>query len=338
MNAGRRLPPLFIVALFSLAVLSIAPWVGRHWIGPGEIWRAGTDSTAAEIFWQLRLPRVLAAFVAGMGLSVCGMVFQSLFRNPLAEPFTLGVASGASAGASVYLVWGTPFLVFGIGGLSLCAFGGAMLTILFLFALARQRGGYSPTRLLLAGVAVSLTLSSIIMFIQQMSDLTTSIRILHWIMGGLEVVGYQPVLNMLPFVLLGVVVVAMHIPELNQLPLGDDWACGRGVNVARVRRRLFVATSLMVGGIVAECGPIGFVGLIAPHICRRLIGVDHRWLMPATLLFGGAFLALTDTFARSCIPNAQIPVGVVTAMLGGPFFLWLLFQDRPALHASTGLS
>jgi iron complex transport system permease protein len=181
--------------------------------------------------------------------------------------------------------------------------------------------------MLLAGVAVSLFFSSVILFLQYLSDFTQSFRILHWLMGGLEAVGYESVLNMLPFVLAGSAALFLLTRELDLLMVGDDMAISRGVDAKRVKRIVFFVTSLMVGGVVAACGPIGFVGMMAPHICRLLIGCHHRYLMPATLLFGGSFLVICDTVARTLIAPAEIPVGVITSLLGGPFFVWLLLTN-----------
>jgi iron complex transport system permease protein len=193
--------------------------------------------------------------------------------------------------------------------------------------------------MLLAGVAVSFFFSSLILFLQYLSDFTQSFRILRWLMGGLEILGFDTVLNLLPLVLGGSAVLTLLRRELNLLTTGEDLALSRGVDVRRVKLVLFLVTSLMVGGVVAVCGPIGFVGMMAPHICRLLVGWDHAHLFPTTLLFGGTFLTFCDTLARTLIAPAEIPVGIITALLGGPFFIWLLlssplagtglFRDRP---------
>ncbi len=187
-----------------------------------------------------------------------------------------------------------------------------------------MKGGFSTATMLLAGVAINFFFSSLILLIQYFSDFTDSFRILRWLMGGLETVGFESVVNTLPFVLAGIFIVFTQVHGLNLMCLGEEIAISRGVAINKTRCLLFFATSLMVGGIVAVCGPIGFVGMMVPHICRLMIGADHRFLLPATLLFGGSFLCLCDTAARTLIAPAEIPVGVITAVLGGPFFLWLL--------------
>lgn len=179
--------------------------------------------------------------------------------------------------------------------------------------------------MLLAGVAVSFFFSSLILFLQYLSDFTRTFRMLRWVMGGLEqIVGFDEVFNVVPFVVTGTLVLFYLTHELNLITTGEELATARGVDVNRMKLLVFMAASLMVGAVVAICGPIGFVGLLVPHISRLLIGADHRWLTPATLLFGGAFLTLCDTLARIAIAPTELPVGIITSLLGGPFFLWLL--------------
>jgi iron complex transport system permease protein len=308
-------------------VLLLCPFVGLQRILPADVLTASTGDMVWTIFWRIRVPRVCVAFLAGAGLAVSGMAFQAMFRNPLATPFTLGVASGASLGAAFYMRLGLSFALLGISGISIFAFGGALGAICLVYGLTRCRRGFSTATMLLAGIAASMFFSSLIMFLQYLSDFTQSFRILRWLMGGLQVVGYESLFHLLPFFVIGTAVLLLLGHELNLLATGDDIAASRGVNVAGTKRLLFLATSLTVGGIVAVCGPIGFVGMMGPHICRLLVGANHRYLIPASLLFGGLFLALCDTLARVLIAPAEIPVGVITALLGGPFFMWLLLRS-----------
>jgi iron complex transport system permease protein len=208
--------------------------------------------------------------------------------------------------------------------MSILAFLGAVLAIFIVYGITNLRRGFSTATLLLAGVAISFFFSSLILFMQYWSNPHDAARILRYVMGSLSVVGYGEVLNVVPFVAVGCVLVLMLTHELNLMTTGEDIATSRGVNVLLTKRLAFFATSLMVGGIVAMCGPIGFVGMMAPHICRLLVGWNHRALAPATVLFGGTFLVLCQTLAQS-LPT-QVPVGIVTALLGGPFFLWLLLS------------
>lgn len=305
------------LAVLGVAVLLAAPFVGSAAIGGAE---------GGPVFWQLRVPRVILAFLAGSALGVAGMAFQAMFRNPLATPFTLGVSSGAALGAAACIRLGWTVSLLGVSPVSLCAFAGAFLSLLLVYGITLARREASTAVMLLAGVAVSLFFTSVVLFLQYVSGFSDSFRIVRWLMGGLETAGYGGVLDVFPFALSGCAVVLFHTRELNLLAVGDDFAVSRGVDAPRVKAVLFIASTLMVGGVVAVCGPIGFVGMMAPHICRLLVGAEHRALMPATFLFGGVFLVACDAFSRMVIAPAEIPVGVVTALLGGPFFVWLLLR------------
>lgn len=315
---------LALLAVLTLLVLAVSPFIGSRPIPVSALWQSG-DETVSRILWDLRIPRVVMALLAGASLAASGLVFQAVFRNPLAEPFTLGVASGASLGASLYTRLGLAFSLLTVSGVSWFAFAGAVLAMLLVFGLTRMQQGFSNATLLLAGVAINFCFSSLILFLQYFSDFTQSYAILRWLMGGLgSVVRFNDVRAILPLVATGSLIVVYLTHELNLIATGDDLAASRGVEVRRVKLVLFFAVSLMVGAVVAMCGPIGFVGLMAPHICRLLIGPDHRYLTPATLLFGAAFLTVCDTAARTMMAPAELPVGILTSLLGGPFFLWLL--------------
>lgn len=330
--SGHRRRGLLLVGLAVawLAVLVLAPLIGSQRIGLAEV-LAG-DPTASLIFWQIRLPRVLLALLAGGALAVAGVGFQTLFRNPLAEPYTLGVATGAALGAVVALRFADPSTFAGFSVVAVASFSGAVGATALVVGLAwRGHGGEGRVEtgtLLLAGVAVSLSASAIILFLQYLSDATQTFRMVRWMMGGLSVVGYRDVLWVLPWVVAGSAVLLVLRWDLNQLLTGEELAAGRGVDVSRLRFLVLGVTSMMIGALVAVTGPIGFVGLMVPHLLRRGIGHDHLFLAPAAILGGGAFLALCDLAARTVMAPAQIPVGVLTALLGGPFFLWLLLARR----------
>ncbi|MBM4353798.1 MAG: iron ABC transporter permease [Deltaproteobacteria bacterium] len=323
---SRSRTATFLVGLLAALALTVllAPLAGMKGYLPWDVLSGSLTSVDEGIFWKVRVPRVLLALVAGAALALSGMTFQSMFRNALATPYTLGVASGGSFGAALTVKLGFTFSIAGLPASSLGAFLGCLLAVTLVYGVTRLKQGFSTATMLLAGVAVGFLFSSLLMFLQYMSDFAETFRIVRWLMGGLDVVGYRHVLELLPLVLVGAAAVFLHLRELNLLVTGDDLAAGRGVDVTAVRRRLFFATSLMVGGVVAACGPIGFVGMMAPHICRLIIGADHRLLAPAAVLLGAVFLAVCDTVARTLIAPAEIPVGVITALLGGPFFLWLL--------------
>lgn len=316
----------FIVV--ALVLLVLLPFVGMSVISLREITDPNYSPIDYRIFWNLRLPRILLAYTVGGALAICGMVFQAMFRNALAEPFTLGVASGASLGAALYIQIGFTFTVFGFNGASVFAFAGALITISVVYSISKLRKGFSVTTMLLAGVSLNFFFTSIIMFLQYISDFTTSFRIVRWLMGNLDVNGLTAFFNIAPFVILGLVVVMFLATDINVLSTGEELALSRGVNVRRTRNILFITSSLVVGAAVSICGPIGFLGMMAPHICRLIIGNDHRYLAVASFLFGGFFLALCDTLARIVIAPAEIPVGIITAVLGCPFFLWLLLTNK----------
>jgi iron complex transport system permease protein len=284
------------------------------------------NAVEARIMRDVRLPRVTLAFVAGAALATAGMAFQALFRNGLATPYTLGVSAGASLGAAVYVHAGTATVVAGIPGETFAALTGAALSTTLVYALARAATGFSAATLLLAGVAVSFLCTSVILAIQYVGDVTTAFRIGRWLLGGLEVVGFSSVWQVLPFAALGIAVLLLISRELDQLVAGEEAAASRGVSVATVKRLIFIAASLMVGGVVATCGPIGFVGLIVPHVGRLFLGPGHRALGPFCVLAGGAFLVACDAVARTVVAPIEIPVGIVTALIGGPFFLALLVR------------
>ncbi len=323
---------LILAGLLVMAVLAVVlmPYYGMETIPFSALWGAVDDPMKLDILWRLRIPRVGMAFLAGAALASSGMSFQAMFRNPLATPFTLGISSGASLGAALCILLGWKFSLLGIPGVALAAFIGAAITIFLVYTLTTHAPqGSTTATMLLAGVAISFFFSSIILFLQYISDFTQSFRMIRWVMGGMEnVVDFGEVLTVLPFVISGCLIIASLTHELNLMLMGEDFAISRGVALPQTKLLLFFAVSLMVGAVVAFCGPIGFVGLMAPHICRLLIGPDHRWLFPATGLLGGTFLVICDTVGRTIMAPAELPVGVITALLGGPFFLWLLLSRK----------
>jgi iron complex transport system permease protein len=322
MSRGRRKLVVGLLVAGTVLVLAGAPFVGMTPIFPDVLLEgAGKEQ---EIFWRIRVPRVLAAWIAGAGLAAAGMAFQALFRNPLATPFTLGVASGAALGAAVSIRAGLSIVFLGISSVSLAAFAGAAMSVFFVYGLSRVKAPLTTATLLLAGVAVNFFFTSLNLFTQYISDFTHTFRIIRWLMGGLEITGFDSVLQMAPLAASGLALIVFKWRELDLLSTDEEIAASRGVDVPGAQRILFFASSLVVGGVVAVCGPIGFVGIMAPHICRLLVGTQHAYLIPSTVLFGGSFLLLCDTLARTIIAPAEIPVGVITALLGGPFFLWLL--------------
>lgn len=316
---------LLFIFFAAMVVLVLAPFWGIESISLNSLFDPD-EPLKSEIFWKIRLPRIIVAFLAGAALTISGMAFQAMFRNPLATPFTLGISSGAAFGAAIYIKIGLIFSILGISGQSFSAFIGAIVSVLLVYGISQIKKGFTTATMLIAGVAINFFFASLILFIQYLSDFANSFRIIRWLMGGFEIVGFRPVLTMLPFIVVGTTAIFLLTNELNLLTLGEDMALSRGAAVKNVKARLFIVVSLMIGSVVSVCGPIGFIGMMAPHICRLLIGAEHRFLTPASFLFGGAFLVVCDTLARLLIAPAEIPVGVITALLGGPFFLWLLLS------------
>lgn len=316
---------LFGLAAVYLAILVITPLLGTENLTWSEI--SDPRSAAHLIFWDLRIPRVLLGLLVGGSLAVAGVALQGLFRNPLAEPYTLGVASGASLGAVAALTLGAGVSTLGIPLIGMASFAGSLAVSLTLIAIASRQSLGGSHGLLLAGVAISLSCSALILLAQYLADSTQTYRMVRWMMGGLSVVGFAEVLWLTPFAFVGSAYLFFHRNELDLMLAGQEIAASRGVDLRRLRMAILGATSLMIAALVAVAGPIGFVGLIVPHLSRRWLGSGHLVLLPASFLGGGAFLALCDAVARRLLAPAELPVGVLTALIGGPFFLGLLLRS-----------
>lgn len=288
----------------------------------GEPWWPQANEV---ILFQIRLPRVALAGLVGASLALAGAALQGLFRNPMAGPSVLGVSSGAALGAAWAVVAGWQGRVAGLGAVPLAAFGGALLSAVLVYRFARVGGRVSVTRLLLAGVAVGSFFSALVSLIIVFGERQAS-AVVFWLMGSLAGADWAGVALVLPYFAAGLAVVVLHGRDLNAMVLGEEAALHLGIDVERVKARLLVATSLLTGAAVAVSGVIGFVGLIVPHAVRLVIGPDHRLLVPAAGLAGAAFLTLVDAAARTAIAPVEIPVGAITSLLGGPFFLLLLHR------------
>lgn len=318
--------------LFFVMVLLIAPLIGPTPINLGKALSRGipfADNVDANILFVARFPRILLGALTGGALAVSGAVLQALLRNDLAAPFTLGISSGASLGAVVAIALGWNFVFLGFSTISIFAFLGALGAMVLVFNLVKTRHGDFPTAvLLLAGVTANFFFASLVMFIHYLSDFTQSFQIVRWLMGGLDITNYRTVGSIVPMILIGLGGLLFIARELNLISAGVHSAQSRGVDVVRTQKLAFVLTSLTTGTVVAVSGPIGFVGLIVPHMVRLMIGPDLRLLIPASFFFGASFLILCDSFGRTVIAPVEIPVGVITALLGGPFFVWLLKRQR----------
>jgi iron complex transport system permease protein len=279
------------------------------------------------VILMLRLPRVLAAMLVGGALAAAGCALQALFRNPLAEPFTLGISSGSSLAAVLAIRIGIES-AFGGMGVGLSALVGAVGALLFVERLGRIGRNLPPATLVLAGVTISMFCSSASVLVQYTSDFSDVSHMLAWMIGGLDATRMFSVEVAAAPIGIGLVVLFLYGRELNALAAGPDVAASLGVAVARTQRLVFAVASLLVGAAIALAGPIGFIGLIVPHTLRALLGPDHRLLLPASMFGGAVLLVLCDTLSRLLIAPASLPTGAVTAVLGGPFFLYILVAQK----------
>jgi iron complex transport system permease protein len=333
MNIRRRIA-VAVAAFGAIATcaLALGPLVGSTSISLRralDFSQPFADNVDAQIFFVARLPRTLAGALVGAALASAGVVFQGLLRNPLATPFTLGVSAGAALGAMLAITFDWTLGIVGISAVPAASFVGAAGAVAIVYALARAKhSGLSTDVLLLAGVTMNAFFSALILAVQYFSDFADAYRTLRWLMGDLDVSSYQPLVTALPLLFIAFIAFAWLARPLNLLSLGADNAETRGVSVASAQRQAFFSASLATGAAVSVAGPVGFVGIIVPHLVRLLVGSDHRVVLPSSALFGAAFLVGCDVVARTVIAPVEVPVGVVTALIGGPFFLWLLVRKR----------
>ena len=316
----------------ALAAILLGPLVGPTAIDFRRVFDFSVpfaDNPDAQIFFIARLPRTLAGASVGALFAAAGVVFQGLLRNPLATPFTLGVSTGAALGAILAITFNWSIGIVGLSAVPVAAFAGSLMAVAIVYALAQARHrGLSTTVLLLAGVTMNAFFSAMILFVQYFASFADSYRTLRWLMGDLDVSSYQPLLAAAPTAVVSLAAFAWLARPLNLLSLGPDSAESRGLDVTLAQRGAFFSASLATGAAVSIGGPIGFVGIIVPHLVRLLVGPDHRLVLPASALFGAAFLVACDVVARTILAPIELPVGIITALIGGPFFLWLLIAKR----------
>jgi iron complex transport system permease protein len=314
-----------ILTLLLIISTAVALVVGRQKIDFSSLL---SDPFSRTLFFRLRLPRVLMGLTIGASLAVTGASLQALFRNPLADPYTLGISGGGALGASVAIALGWSARVAGIPLVFVAAFLGAVLAATFVRIIARTGAVVLPGALLLSGVVVNLVALAAVLTIQYVADPNSSLEILRWMVGSLDVIGMEPVGRMLILLVPAWVALLILSGQLNLLAIDEDTAATLGVNVRRCETVVHTVCSLIVGVTVAMGGAIGFVGLIVPHAVRMMFGEDLRIVLPGSLLLGGAFLVLADALARTALPSGELPVGAITGLLGGPVFLWLLRRRR----------
>ncbi len=317
--------------LVFITVALVAPWIGPEAVTWRSVWNyvAGTgDPGLGHIFFTLRVPRVWLALLAGGTLAVSGAALQVLFRNPLVEPYTLGITGGASLGA--FLTIAFPALAVSVGpfhAVVLFSLLGAAATLGVIYRLASEQAGLALPTLLLAGISVSVVCMGAIVLITYLTTPHKLMVFQRWVMGGLGTVGYRDLAAVLPLLVPGVGMLLYHARALTHLALGEEMARGQGVEVGLVQRQVFLGAGLGTAAVVGAAGPIAFVGLIVPHAVRRLSGVDQMVVLPASFLAGGAVLALCDCLARTVLAPTELPVGIITSVAGGPLFIYLLIRS-----------
>ena len=294
---------------------------------PGLQLEADWSRTFATIVYQIRLPNTALMALAGMALGGSGAAYQGLFRNPLADPYIIGVASGAGLGAVLAMAANWPVSLLGMATVPLAAFIAALITVAVVYGIARVGRSTPVTTLILAGVAVSSFATAMTSLIMLLSTDELH-RAVNWMVGGFALGGWEPVLASLPYLLIGLAVLALLGRQLNVLQFGDEQARQMGLDVERSKLIIVVAASLVAATAVAFSGIIAFVGLIVPHVVRLLWGPDYRRTLPLAILVGGSFLLAADVVARVILAPRELPVGVITAVVGAPFFLWLLYRTK----------
>lgn len=295
----------------------------------GITWKDDIPKNEEMIIWNIRLPRVLLALFVGASLALAGAAFQGLLRNPLADPYTIGVSSGAALGAVIVLFFQVTIVWLGSFTLPIVAILSGFLTLIIVFGLVRLSSrNLAIETIILAGIIVSAFVGAIISLIIALSDQDSMTQIIYWLYGSVSMRGWSHVQLILPFMIIGTFMLIFHYRELNALALGEDAAEHIGVNVNRGKILILIGASLLTGAAVAVSGTIGFVGLVIPHLVRLITGPNHRYVLPLSMLVGGAFLVCADLIARTIIAPKELPIGVITALIGAPVFALLLVRER----------
>lgn len=279
------------------------------------------------IIYNIRLPRILLSGFVGMGLSIVGTSFQALFKNPMADPYVLGISSGAALGAAIAIILGISGSFLGFGAVTIMAFTGAILTAFLVYNIARIGNKTSTVTLLLAGVTVSFFLSSIISLIMVFNYKQVD-KIIFWMMGSFSAASWKQVILLIPFIVVGLLLILSFSRDLNIMLTGDDTANSLGIEVEQVKKLVLIVSSALVAACVSVSGVIGFVGLIVPHMIRIIVGPNHRILIPFSAVSGALFMILCDTFARTLAAPSEIPVGAITSLIGAPYFIYLLLKSK----------
>ncbi len=322
--------PFLSAFLFLATAMLLSLAIGSVFIPPSDLMavlQGGGSEIASSILLKIRLPRTILITLTGMALGGSGAAYQGLFRNPLADPYLIGVASGAGLGAVIAMSIKWPYTVWGLMAVPMAAFLAALLTVFIVYFLARLGRTVPTTNLILAGVAFSSFATSLTSFLMLRSTGEVR-RALGWLLGGVSQSGWTAILAILPYLLIGLGILMLSGHSLNLLQFGDDQAQQLGLNVTRVKTLLLVSASMAAAAAVSFSGIIGFIGLIVPHVMRMWHGADYRRLLPLSVLGGGAALLISDVLARVILAPQEIPVGIITALAGAPFFLWVLRRAK----------
>jgi iron complex transport system permease protein len=338
---GRRILIGLSVALAVLVMLCLQ--VGSEYINPikilsllghalqnGDVSRESIGTTGTILF-HIRLPRVLLSIIVGASLASVGVALQALLRNPLADPYVLGISSGSALGASIAMLFGVGTSFLALTALPLCGFAGGLMALIVVYRIGSSGGRLPVHGLLLAGVILNAIFTALIMFITSIMDPNRSFGMMAWLMGTLSAHVSSGLTILLAYVLIGLLVLYSQATTLNLMTLGDESARSLGVETEGVKKLIFVTSALVTGAVVSVSGMIGFIGMVVPRAVRLVLGADHRLLLPASALVGGMFLLLADTAARTLLSPTEIPVGIITALTGGPFFVYLLMRKKGTL-------
>jgi iron complex transport system permease protein len=317
--------------IFLLITLLLSLAVGSIFIPPAELWLllsgASSNETFRTILFDIRLPRTILIALVGAALSGSGAAYQGLFRNPLADPYLIGVASGAGLGAIFAMSIQWPYTTLGLLAVPLAAFMASLLTVYLVYLFANIGGTVPTTNLILAGVAFSSFATSLTSFLMLRSNDELR-RAIGWLLGGVSLIGWDVTLALVPYLLIGLVTLILNGYALNLLQFGDEQAHQMGLNVRRAKIIIIVAASLVTAAAVSFAGIIGFVGLVVPHVVRLWWGVDYRRIIPLSIISGAGALLLADVLARVVIAPQELPLGIITALVGAPFFLWILRRSK----------
>ena len=336
---------MLILSILLILMIGITSTIGSASISPIDVYKVvlskipmigdvlGTDTiTPAQhsIIWSVRLPRVLLGVIVGAGLSISGASFQGLLKNPMADPYILGISSGAALGAAIAIIMKLETAFIGFSGISIMAFVGALIAVTLVYNIGRIRSQVPVTTLLLAGVAVGQFLTAItsLLMVMYNRDMT---KIIYWTLGSLAGKGWNPITTISMPMIVAMVILLFFSRDINIMLTGEESAKSLGVNVERIKVYILLLGTFITSMAVSVSGIIGFVGLIIPHIVRLIVGPDHRILLPASAIVGSIFMVFTDTIARTVISPMEIPVGIITAIFGGPFFIYLLRSKKKAL-------